>query len=72
MVWSWNRSGRIDTFEFEKVDNQDINISLGKLECLVTGGTLTYSYFSELKVSGSLDVINAPSNMAEDSYLIRI
>lgn len=72
MVWNWNKSGRIDSFEFEKVDNQDINVSLGKLECLVTGGTLTYSYFSDLKVSGSLSVINAPSNMAEDSYLIRV
>lgn len=71
-MWSWNRSGRIDTFEFEKIDNQDINISLGKLECLVTGGTLTYSYFSDLKVSGTLEVINAPSDMAEDDYLIRV
>ena len=72
MTWSWNESGRIDSFEFEKISNTNLNTSLGKLECLVTGGTLTYSYFSDLKVSGSLDIINAPSNMAEQEYLIRI
>lgn len=71
-MWNWNKSGRIDTFEFEKVDNQDINVSLGKLECQVVGGSLTYSYYSDLKVSGTLEVINAPSDMAENDYLIRV
>ena len=62
----------MDAFEFEKISCKNLNTKLGKLECLVTGGALTYSYNSELKVSGTLDVIDAPSDMAEQEYLIRI
>lgn len=72
MAWDWNRSGRIDQFTFEKISSKNLNTSLGSLECLVIGGTLNYSYYSDLKVSGSLDVINAPSSMSQDQYLIRI
>ncbi len=72
MAWDWNQSGRIDTFEFEKVSCTNIDTTLGKLECSVIGGTLTFSYYSDLKVSGTLDVIDAPSSMQEDEYLIRI
>lgn len=72
MAWDWNKSGRIDSFKFEKVSAKDINTSLGSLECLVIGGTLNYSYYSDLKVTGTLDVVNAPSSMDEDEYLIRI
>lgn len=72
MAWDWNKSGRIDDFDFEKVSCKDINNTLGKLECSVTGGTLSYSYNSDLKVSGILQVVDAPSNMQEQEYLIRI
>lgn len=72
MAWNWNQSGRIDSFEFEKVSASNINKTLGTLECLVTGGTLTYNYNSDLKVSGTLNVTNAPANMAEQEYLIRV
>lgn len=72
MAWDWNRSGRIDSFSFDKVSSSNLNTTLGSLGCLVTGGTLNYSYYSDLKVSGSLEVINAPSSMSQDQYLIRI
>ncbi len=72
MAWDWNQSGRVDHFEFEKVSCKDINTTLGNLECLVTGGTLSFSYNSDLKVTGNLNVIQAPSNMQEQEYLIRI
>lgn len=72
MAWSWNRSGRIDNFKFEKISAKNLNTSLGALDCLVTGGTLNYSYYSNTKVSGTLDVVNARSSMSEDEYLIRI
>lgn len=72
MTWSWNKSGRIDSFTFEKISSKNLNTSLGSLGCLVTGGTLNYSYYSDLKVSGSLEVINAPNSMSQDQYLIRI
>ena len=72
MAWSWNQSGRVDSFYFEKISPQNLNVSLGSLECLVTGGTLNYSYYSSLKVSGSLNVVNAPNSMSQDQYLIRI
>lgn len=72
MAWNWNASGRIDSFQFEKISAKDLNTSLGTLDCLVTGGTITFSYYSDLKVSGTLDVINAKSSMSEEEYLIRI
>lgn len=72
MAWDWNSSGRIDSFSFEKISAKDLNTSLGTLDCLVVGGTLHYSYYSELKVSGELEVINASSSMSEEEYLIRI
>lgn len=72
MAWDWNASGRIDSFKFEKISAKDINTSLGTLDCLVTGGRLTYSYYSDLKVSGELEVVNAPSSMSEEEYLIRV
>ena len=52
----FTKSGRVDTFEFEKIDPYNLNKSLGKLKG-VTGGTLTFDYNSETKVSGSLNVI---------------
>ncbi len=72
MAWSWNESGRIDSFYFEKISPKDLNTSLGSLDCLVIGGTINYSYYSDLKVSGELQVINAKSSMSEEEYLIRI
>lgn len=72
MAWDWTKSGRVDSFEFEKVSCKDVNTTLGSLECSVTGGTLNFSYNSDLKVSGQLNVTNAPSNMQEQEYLIRI
>ena len=72
MAWDWNKSGRIDSFKFEKISTKDLNTSLGYLECLVTGGTLNFSYYSDLKVTGTLEVVNAPSTMSEDEYLIRV
>lgn len=72
MAWDWNKSGRIDSFEFEKISCKDLNTSLGMMECSVVGGTLHYSYYSQLKVSGELEVIDAPSSMSEEEYLIRV
>jgi hypothetical protein len=72
MAWDWNKSGRIDSFRFEKVSAKDLNTSLGALDCLVTGGTINWSYYSSTKVCGYLDVIEARSSMAEDEYLIRV
>ena len=72
MAWDWNKSGRVDSFEFEKISCKDLNVSLGSLECSVVKGTLHYSYYSQLKVSGELEVVNAPSSMSEQEYLIRI
>lgn len=72
MAWNWNESGRIDSFTFEKISPKNLNTSLGKLGCQVVSGTLNYSYYSDLKVSGSLEVVNASSSMSQDQYLIRI
>lgn len=72
MAWNWNESGRIDSFKFEKISPQNLNDSIGSLECLVTGGTLNFSYYSDLKVSGVLNVVNAPTSMSQDEYLIRV
>lgn len=72
MSWNWNKSGRVDSFYFEKISAKDINNSLGSLDCAVIGGTLNFSYYSDLKVSGSLEVVNVRSSMSEEEYLIRI
>jgi hypothetical protein len=49
-----------------------LNTSLGSLDCQVTGGSLDFSYYSDLKVSGSLEVVRAPASMAQEDYLIRV
>lgn len=72
MAWDWNKSGRIDSFEFEKIDSRNITKSYGRMECLVTGGTLSYSYYSDLKVSGTLDVVSATSDLSETECMIRV
>lgn len=51
----WTTSGRIDDFAFEKVSPNDFEKSLGYLKG-VTGGSLTFGYSTDLKVSGSIDV----------------
>ena len=53
----FTRSGRVDSYEFEKVSVSNIEKSLGKIKG-VTGGTLTFSYYSDLKVSGELEIID--------------
>lgn len=53
----FTKSGRIDSYEFEKVQVGNIEKSLGRIKG-VTGGTLTFSYYSDLKVSGMLEVID--------------
>ena len=67
----WNASGRIDSFYFEKISN-DMKRSLGELDCKVVGGSLTYSLDSDLKVSGVLNVVEAPNSLLWDSFLIRV
>lgn len=56
MDWK-NSSGRIDNFEFEKIKSNTLGTSLGKLSN-VMGGKLTFEYDSDLKISGSLEVVN--------------
>lgn len=51
----WTTSGRVDAFAFEKVAPNNLSKHLGWLEG-VTGGSLTFDYDSDLKVSGSLDI----------------
>lgn len=51
----WTTSGRVDSFAFEKVAANDIDKHDGWLEG-VTGGSLTFGYDTDLKVSGSLDI----------------
>lgn len=53
----WKASGRIDSYEFEKIAVNNLSKSLGKITG-VTGGKLTFGYDTELKVSGTLDVVN--------------
>lgn len=67
MAWSWTESGRIDSFEFEKIPIGSVNSKpTGKLEG-VNGGQLSWKYDSELKVSGSLNVVNTP--MIQNCYI---
>lgn len=54
----FTESGRVDHFEFEKIDIHNLNKSLGNIEG-VTGGSLTFDYLTDLKVSGSIDVVGA-------------
>lgn len=68
----WNASGRIDSFYFEKISNSNLSKSLGELDCKITGGSLTYSLDSDLKVSGTINVVDAPNHLLWDNYLIRI
>ena len=72
MSWDWNRSGRVDTFYFEKINPTNLDDTLGELEGYVTGGSLTFNYDSDTKVSGTLDIINAPYDLSQKSFLIRI
>lgn len=51
----WTTSGRVDTFEFEIVSPNDFEKSLGYLTG-VKGGSLTFGFDTDLKVSGSLDI----------------
>ena len=53
----WTTPGRIDSFEFEKIKINNLSKSLGKITG-VTEGTLTFGYDTELKVSGTLTVVN--------------
>ncbi|MGN0038177.1 MAG: hypothetical protein ACI36Y_03450 [Coriobacteriales bacterium] len=71
MAFDWNASGRVDSFRFEKVSCRDINKSLGYLEG-VTGGTLSFDYNSELKVSGKLTLGDMDPQAAEQEHLIRV
>jgi len=52
----WTTSGRVDTFEYEMVSPNDFNKSLGFLSGVI-GGKLTFGFNTDLKVSGSLDVL---------------
>ena len=72
MSWDWNRSGRIDTFYFEKINPTNLNDCLGELEGYITGGSLTFNYNSDTKVSGTLNIVNAPYDLSEKNFLIRI
>lgn len=54
----WTTSGRVDAFEFEKVAVNDFNKSLGYLSG-VKGGTLTFGFDTDLKVSGGLEISSA-------------
>ena len=53
----WSTPGRIDDFEFIKINPNALGTSPGTIDGVV-GGKLTFDYDSELKVSGSLDVVN--------------
>lgn len=67
MAWSWTETGRIDSFEFEKIPIGSVNGKpTGKLEG-VEGGQLSWKYDSELKVSGSLNVSKTP--MIQNCYI---
>ena len=72
MAWNWNESGRIDSYEFEKIAVTNLDKSYGKVDGFITSGTINYSYYSDLKVSGSLEVIAAAPLMQEQEYLIRV
>ena len=71
MGFDWNASGRVDSFRFEKVSCRDITKSLGYLEG-VTGGTLSFDYNSDLKVSGKLALVDQDSDLSEQEFLIRV
>ena len=71
MAIDFNASGRIDSFEFEKISCKDLNKKIGTLQGVV-GGTLTYGYYTDLQVSGQLQVVDVPASLMNDEYLIRI
>lgn len=64
----WTAPGRIDHFEFIKIKPGALGTSKGKIKGVV-GGSLTFDYDSELKVSGSLDVVDTDFTYG---YLIRV
>lgn len=51
----WTTSGRLDVFKFERVAVNNYEKSLGYLDGVI-GGSLTFGYNTDLKVSGSLDI----------------
>lgn len=51
----WTTSGRVDSFAFEQIDPDDLTTHLGWLDG-VTGGSLTWGFYTDLKVSGSLNI----------------
>lgn len=51
----WTTSGRVDSFEFEIVAANNFEKHIGYLTG-VTGGSLTFGFDTDLKVSGSLEV----------------
>lgn len=72
--FDWNKSGRVDTFVFEKIKperDKQLNTVIGKLEG-VKAGTLSFSQDSETIVSGTLEVVDQESNLAEQNFLIRV
>lgn len=64
----WTTSGRVDSFEFEIVSPNDYEKSLGFLKG-VKGGSLTFGFDTDLKVSGSLDI---SSSTYVESCIIKI
>ena len=71
MAINFNASGRVDSFEFEKISCKDLNKKIGTLQGVV-GGTLSFGYYTDLQVSGELEVVNVPASMMNDEYLIRV
>lgn len=65
----WKKTGRIDHFEFEMVRINYIDESKGFITGVV-GGKLSFDYSSDLKVSGSLNVVD--TNFVNTNRLIRV
>lgn len=53
----WTTSGREDRFEFKVIAPYNLDIELGQLEG-VTGGSLEFGYYTDLKVTGTLDFVS--------------
>lgn len=60
MAWDWTASGRVDSFEFEQIPVSSVNNRPTRKLAGIAGGSLSWKYDSELKVSGQLQVSDTP------------
>ena len=60
MSEKYSISGRVDSFEYESVSVNSVDKLSGDSITGITGGSITWDYNSDLKVSGSLTTVDSP------------